>query len=123
MVISEERRSQHANKRTAVRRLRLSIAVKLRPVDGAAAGLRELIARYVTPDGRLRISETNADYPGVLASVIDHVVDARGSIREVADLIGVSSSQVIRLLSQEESALAEVNRIRESFELPRLRRP
>lgn len=123
MVISEESRSQHGNRRTAVHRLRLAIAIELRPTDAPACDPASLLAKYVTTDGRLRISERNPDYVIALARVLDFVFAARGSIREFADLVGVSSSQLVRFLATNDGALARVNQWREQAELPRLRRP
>ena len=122
MVISEESRSQHANKRVALRRLRMAIAIRLRPRDAGIVDLAALTRSYVTPDGRLRLSDRNDDFPMVIAAILDHIHLNRGSLKEVAESIGVSQSQVIRILLSEDAAFAEANGIRESNGLTRLRR-
>lgn len=122
IVISEESRSQHANKRSALRRLRMAIAVQLRPTDAGTTDLRSIVHDYVTPDGRLRLSEKNVGFPHVIAAVIDHLSAHGGAVRDVAESIGVSTSQVIRLLASDDASFAQANRIRERHDLPRLRR-
>lgn len=122
IVISEESRSQHANKRSALRRLRLAIATDLRPADPHSPDLRAMLGPYISPDAKLRISDKNADYPRILASVLDRIAAARGSVRDVADSIGVSASQLIRFIATDDGALAQVNQMRERADLPRLRR-
>ncbi len=122
IVISEESRSQHSNKRNALRRLRMAIAVELRPTDMAEIHNGGEFEPFVTPDARLRIAETNAAYALRLAQILDHVFIKNGSVNEVAQEIGVSASQVIRLLALDDGAFSQVNRMRESHGKPRLRR-
>lgn len=100
----------------------MAIAIQLRPTDAGASNLRMMLQDHIMPDSRLRLSEKNAAFPPVIAAVIDHLSIHGGSVREVADMIGVSTSQVIRLLASEDAVFAQANRIRDQYKLPRLRR-
>ena len=113
LVISEESRSQHENKRRAVRRLRMAIAIGVRTPTDPATRLPADLQAYILPDGRIRIAETNESRPQFVAFVLDCLVANAGSISDVADAVESSSSQLIRLLMQDGgAALAAANKIR-----------
>ncbi len=112
MVISEDSRSQHRNRQMAVRRLRMAIACQIRAEIGPGEPPPEVVAQYVRPDGRIRVAEENPDRARVIAFVLDSLQANKGALAEVAAALGSSSSQVVRLLSEEGAAFAAANAIR-----------
>jgi hypothetical protein len=117
LVIAEESRSQHENKARCVSRLRRTIALGLRlPLDDAWQP-PEAFTRYKTAAGRIEISIRNRDYPAVLAVVLDAIAHHKGSIKEAAALLGLTTGQLSRFVTGDPKALAAVNANRKSLGL------
>ncbi|MCC5821884.1 MAG: hypothetical protein LAT64_01195 [Phycisphaerales bacterium] len=110
---ASERRSAEENKRVALRRLRLVLAVEHR--EAVPAGeIRSEMWRLRTPGGRIVLSPRHRDYPAMLAEAMD-VLEACGLDPKRAALrLGVSPSQLIRMISDHPPALAAVNRARKA---------
>lgn len=108
---ASERRSQVQNRSVALDRLRQRLALSIRspqpelPVRG-----QTIVDRY--RGARLRISSENPDFPGLLAIVLDKVLAADGELRPAAELLGTSSSQIIRFLRSVPEAFERVNAAR-----------
>ena len=122
IVIAEESRSQHENKARALRRLRLALALDQRceiSTDNAAEHLRKV----VTAAGRIEISARNDHYPLVVADVLDFVAQTGGQVRETAQRIGITTSQLSRFLTSDARILHAVNDIRKKTNLPPLKPP
>eukprot|EP00962_Isochrysis_galbana_P043702 scaffold16724_cov127-Isochrysis_galbana.AAC.4 len=116
---ASESRSQQQNHRAALRRLRLRLALRLR-CEPAADGPSPLWRGRLSKQGRLSINEEHIDFPTLLAEALDHVWLAR-DVRAAAEALGVSTSQLCKLLSREPPALAWVNDLRRASGLPPLR--
>lgn len=101
----EETRSTQENRLAALRRLRERIAIEVRqPFDLAAPTLPpELIAQRAA-NGRLAINTRNANYPIVLATALDALAVADGSYAKAAKALGITTSQVLRLLRNDPAA-------------------
>lgn len=106
---ANERRSQEQNRQVAIHRLRVKLAVEIRtaPKDTTSAGW----AARVTGN-RLSISGTHDDFPALLAEALDRIAADEFDLAASARKLGVSSSQLVRLLKIEPAALAWVNRER-----------
>ena len=107
---ASERRSQSANRRVALFRLRLLLAVEYRWKD-RPAGNSELWQSRCRK-GRLSVSRTHEDFPALLAETLDRLSELEFDVRQAADLLQCRSSQLIRFLKLDSRALAEINRIR-----------
>lgn len=121
-VIAEESRSQHDNKARALRRLRLALAIHVRceiSTDNAAENLRAV----VTAAGRIEINARNDQYPLVVADVLDFVAQAGGQVRETAQRLGITTSQLSRFLTSDAKILHAVNDLRKAANLPPLKPP
>jgi hypothetical protein len=106
---ANERRSQAENKQQAVRRLRLRLAVEIRsPQAGTAQPPSELWQRR-TASGRIAVSTTHDDFPALLAEALDAVAAADYDVAVAADRLGVSMSQLARLLRREPPAWTHLN--------------
>mmetsp|Transcript_41713 Transcript_41713/g.135260 ORF Transcript_41713/g.135260 Transcript_41713/m.135260 type:complete len:94 (+) Transcript_41713:410-691(+) len=70
--------------------------------------------------GKMSVSDSHADLPALLAEALDWVW-AIGDVKGASAALGVSSSQLVRLLAKEAAALERVNRLRASKGLGPLR--
>ena len=114
MVIAEESRSQHENKAKCVSRLRRTIALEIRlPLDESWRP-PETFTRYKTAAGRLEISVRNRDYPAVAAVLLDAIASRNGSIKEAAEILGITTGQLSRFVGNDSKTLAAANTIRKS---------
>jgi hypothetical protein len=105
-----ERRSQAQNREVAIERLRVRLAAEVRTqgVEGAAlAAFADLYGGL-----RLRIAESNPDYPVVLALLLDRIYYCGGDLDPAAADLKTSPSQVLRLLRAQPEILQRVNRWR-----------
>lgn len=118
-VLASERRSQAQNHAAAVFRLRVKLAVAVRhPIGAADAGNTAADRCGGVPSarwsarvkgGRLAINPGHDDFPALLAEALD-VLDAEGyDAAASADTLGVSTSQLVKLLRHEPAALQQVN--------------
>ncbi len=116
-----ERRSQLQNRRTALQRLRMNLAIALRTNPNFAVDSEDHCVRQQYGKATLRISFDNADCPAVFSLVLDDLVAKRGELSEVAGHWQTSHSQILRLLKTFPPALMYFNRVRESYGLRPLR--
>jgi hypothetical protein len=108
-----ERREPEVNKRVALRRLRLELAVRHR-LGVPAGDIRSALWRSRCPNGKIACGVRHTDFPSILAEALD-VTDACGyDIKKAAMRLDVSMSQMVKLFAKHPAALAMVNRERES---------
>ena len=119
-VEANERRSQGENRRVAEGRLRLALALRLRRAVSTESSGSELLDRYRTGHGPA-ISNTNPDYPPLVAEILDHLHVHDYSLAETGKALGISTGQFVRFLKKHAEVLAEVNRARQSRGLKRIR--
>ncbi|MEX0885067.1 MAG: peptide chain release factor-like protein [Phycisphaeraceae bacterium] len=113
-----ERRSQADNRRQALRRLRVKLALHVRcDVAGSPSALWQSRCR----GGRLSINPDHADFPALLAEALDWIVAAGEDIKRAATALGVSTTQLVGLLRDEPAALEQVNHARQARGRPTLR--
>ena len=120
-VVASESRSQHENRRRAVRRLRHAIAMEVRETPPGAAGpaLRAVVADPAWP----RVGRKSSECLLASAEVLDRLADRRGRISEVADAIGASTASLVKFLSLDDSLWQAANRVREQAGQKSLRKP
>lgn len=96
---AEESRSRQENRLRALRRLRLRIALEVRsPFDLEAPAVPpELLAPRVA-EGRVAVNPRNPAYPIIVAVALDALESAQGSYARAARALGLTTSQLIRLL-------------------------
>lgn len=106
-----ERRHKEQNRKQALFRLRVKLAIAVRePVDPAAPPSTCWSARV--KGGRLSINPSHDDFPALLAEGLDRLSAVGDDAPAAADALGVSTSQLIKLLKHEPAALEAVNRVR-----------
>ena len=120
-VVAEasERRSQHENRQVALFRLRVNLALSVRAVR-----LREQVPspRWALRcrAGRVRVNPEHADFPALLAEVLDVFDACHYDSRSTAEWLQTTASQLVRFLRLEPRALGQVNRHRAVLGLRRL---
>lgn len=115
---ASERRSQADNRAVALFRLRLRLALVHRePPEPHPSPLWQSRRR----DGRLLISVDHDDYPALVAEALDRIVAQGLDMPTAAAGLGVTPSQLVRLLEKEPAALGALNRLRGAAALKPLR--
>lgn len=116
-----ERRSAEENKRVAIRRLRLALAVEVRTVVPAGEIRSDLWRSRCTPDGRIVCNPAHRDYPSLLAEALDVLAAAGWDPRKAALRLCCSPSQLVKLVKEHPPALEALNRERAERRLHPLR--
>lgn len=116
---ASERRSQQANFSVAVRRLRLNLAVAIRlPVDPDRQPVP--LWRGRIEGDRIRVSADHPDFPALLAEALDFLAGSAFVVPEAAGRLGVTASQLLRLVRSDTAAWTWLNRNRERQGLGKL---
>ena len=114
-----ERRSQAENRRVALWRLRMTLALSYRERAGPA-GPSPLWQSRIR--GRqLAIAADHDDYPTLVAEALDRLMAVGFEMRPAADALGVSMSQLTKLFRKVPAAWVAVNRLRGEAGLARLK--
>ena len=111
-VLAGESRSREENKLRAVRRLKLRLAIELRHAIDPRGWEPPPWFAQVVQLGRLAISHRNEHYPRTAALVLDLLDARRGSIGDVAKLLGISTSSVVKFLEEEPQLWTAASAIR-----------
>jgi len=123
---ASERRSQQQNRSAALKRLRVKLAIHHRTPGGlpgrSAAPPPSDLWRSRVKDKRIACNVDHADYPALLAEAMDHLAWCNLAPADAAKRLGVSTSQLIKLISKEPAALEQVNRDREARGMKRLQK-
>lgn len=116
-----ERRHQGENRRMAIRRLRLKLAIRVRtPTSRDGHRPSELWERR-RQGTAIPVNPDHADYPALLAEALDVVVARRFDVAGAAGVLGLTMSQLSRLIRHDRHAFARVNAGREAVGLRTLR--
>ena len=124
---ASESRSQQANLSRAIFRLRVRLALRCRttptPSDDEAGAASEPAPSALwasrTRSGKVAVNGNHDDFPAILSEALDRIWQT--DVREAAEALGVSSSQMVKLLAKEPAALTQVNALRASLGAPALR--
>lgn len=109
-----ERRSQSQNQHVAWRRLRLKLAIGVRTRISAERDVPSPLWRQRRQGAKLPVSPRNKDYPALLAEALDVVTAMRYDVGGAAGVLGVTMSQLARLIRHDKRAFAMVNAGREA---------
>ena len=116
-----ERRSAEENRRVAVRRLRLLLAVEVREPVPIGDVRSALWRSRCSPDGRVSCNPEHHDFPALIAEALD-VLDACGlDPRKAAARLCCSATQVVRLMKGYPPALEHLNSARRERKMHPLR--
>lgn len=114
---ASERRSQAENRKVALQRLRLKLALEHRMP--ASAEISDAWHRRVR--GRqIVVSAEHEDFPAILAEALDQLQAASLEIAPAAEKLGVSNTQLVRLFKKWPAAWVALNKRRLAIGLPSL---
>jgi hypothetical protein len=117
-----EQRSQASNQRVAIHRLRVKLAIQVRSNRQAGDGHRASplwLSRLQAQ--KISIARTHEDFPRLLAEALDILSSLDFDVKECAEQLGTTSSQLVRFLKLEPEALIYVNERRAKRELSPMR--
>lgn len=127
IVIAEESRSQHENKVKALQRLRKAFYLELRQPLNDTVRTSEGVcshpdyAQSRDPDGRLHIGRKDSRFWPTVGVILDVLESVRSRVSEAADLLGVSTGNLIGFLETDPKVWQQVNVLRFRFEQKPLR--
>jgi len=126
-----ERRSQIENQRMALRRLRLTLAVEYRTEPVRLRGRAALAALDVAEGsalwrerargGRISCNTEHEDFPAILAEAMDYLADCGWEPGDAGRRLGVTASQLVKLLKDHPPAMVKCNGEREGRGMRRLK--
>ena len=115
----EDSRSQHENKRDALVRLRMNIALHIRRPVAPAAPLPEGVASYIhgrdTPSARLNVGRKDGQFWPVSQYVLDVLAAHEARLSEAAAHLGVTTSNLIVHLKKDHHLFGVVQEMRKHF--------
>ena len=106
---ASERRSQAENRRIALLRLRLKLAIECRVVRDGVPSLRW---QKRVQHGRLAISVDHQEYAPLVAEAFDHLVTCDGDMRRAADTLHVTPTQLTNLFRKDNSVWSALQKDR-----------
>jgi hypothetical protein len=108
---ASERRSQAENLAQAKFRLRVELALAVRSTEGVGSLLEipSSLWRSRIAGERISVSASHDDFPAILAEALDALVLADWSTPTAAERLGISTSQLVKLLKREPRALGLLN--------------
>jgi hypothetical protein len=129
IVIAEETRSQHENRARALRRLRQALYLKVRdelsPEDltPEAVTRREDYRAARQADGRLHLGRKDARFWPTVGVVLDVLQALEARVGSTADVLGVSTGNLIGFLATDSKVWEQANHLRQRFGQKPLRSP
>lgn len=122
-AIANEDRSQHVNKRRALRRLRETIALEMRgEVDADNYRPSERLASCISKDGRIVVGRRDVRYSLIVSEILDLLAAAEMRVSRAAELVGVSTAHLVQFLLREANVGQRVNQMRAKVGAKPLRR-
>ncbi len=118
---ASERRSQSQNQHMARKRLRMKLAMKVRTDINPARYKPSDLWQQRRQGNTLPINPKNRDYPALLAEALDVVTASDYDVGSAAGVLGITMSQLARLIRHERHAFAMVNEGRMSRGLQALK--
>ena len=114
-----ERRRQQENRIAALRRLRIKLAIEVRTPRPDEPSM---LWRSRRQGRSMSVNPKHVDYPTLLAEALDVLALMNWDVARSAGRLGISMSQLTRLLRHEKPAFTLLNRQREERGFPPLRR-
>ena len=105
---ASERRSQAANQKVALMRLRINLAIETRYEKSSRDEVSALWTSRIR-DGRIHVNPAHDDFPALLAEALDWLAAHGCNPKSASDKLGCTVSQLIKFLKRKSRALAHVN--------------
>lgn len=120
-AMATEARSQHDNRRRALRRLRIKYAASIRDdVDPERVSVPEPLRQYLG-DG-LRVNQKNPHFPFWVKLVLDVFEAKQARLGETAECFDLSTNQLVNFLARDDKVWEQANRLRDEYDHGRLKR-
>ncbi len=116
-----ERREPEMNRKTAIRRLRLVLAVEVRTVVPRGDQRSELWRQRCGADGRIVCSDTHRDFPSMLSEALDMIEACDLDEKKASLRLACSMSQLVRFVKKHRAAFTWWNRQRVAADLHTLK--
>jgi hypothetical protein len=117
IVIAEESRSQHENKAKALKRLYRALFLELRDDVPREAEALQAIPEWqaVLTDGRVHLGAKDARFWPAAGLALDVMNAVAAQVSTAAELLGVSTANLIDFLQADPKLWQEANRLRSAF--------
>lgn len=118
IVIAEESRSQHENRARALRRLRQALYLRIREdlTPSERATLRQRPELAGLPEGgRLKLGRKDPLFWPVAGLVLDVLQSVQARLSDAAELIGISTANLVDFLQTEPKLWEQANLLRARF--------
>lgn len=113
MVTATEDRSQHVNRKRALRRIRDAIALFVRTgIDPESYEPSEILRPYIDRKGRLGINRKNDEYCRVVQEVLNVFATCEAQAGEAAKLLGITTSQLVAFAKSDTRVWGRINQMR-----------
>lgn len=106
---ANERRSQEANRKQALHRLRLKLAIEVRTRPGSNP---TPLWQGRVKGGRIAVNPDHADFPALLSEALNQIEAGEFEMAAAANNLGVSSTQLVKLVRLAPAAFAWFNQQR-----------
>lgn len=114
---ASERRSQEQNRKVALFRLRLNLALGLREAIDLANYVPSAAWQSRCRGGRVSVSPNHEMFPSLLAEALDVMVASASDPRSAAERLACTPSQLVKFLQSEPRAIAQINKSRQELGL------
>mgnify|MGYP003950540811 CR=1 FL=1 len=108
-AMASERRVQEENRKQALFRLRVRLALEVRCV---ARSTPSVYWNERVQAQRVTISKHHNDFPALLSEALDYIVQEQGDLQGFAGLVNCSKSQLVKFFKLDVSAFQYVNDLR-----------
>jgi len=116
-----ERREQRVNRAVALRRLRMKLARSVRTRVHPQRHRPSELWQSRRQGKQISINPKHRDYPALLAEALDVIVARKFDVAGAAGVLGISMSQLAKLVRHDKHAFAQVNEGRVGRGLPALK--
>jgi hypothetical protein len=123
VVIAEESRSQHENRARALKRMRQALYLKVReelPADSSVTALEDF-REARDQEGRLHLGRKDPRYWPAVGVVLDVLLALEARVSEAAELLGISTGNLIAFLASDPKVFEQANILRARFDHKPLR--
>ena len=121
-AVGSESRSQHENKARALRRLRKTIALSLRSaVNPEAYTPSRMLQSCISVGHRLSVGQRDYRYCQAVSEILDVLAGGNVQVSTAAELIGVSTANIVSFLEKDPALWDRVNQMRAAAGLKPLR--
>jgi hypothetical protein len=121
VAFAGERRRQIENRAKALRRLRMKLALEVRSPTHPTRHRSSELWESRRQGKQMSVNPKHKDYPALLAEALDVVVARKFDVAGAAGVLGVSMSQLAKLIRHDKHAFAMVNDGRTKRGLPALK--